>query len=79
MTFQEAIKKEKKWHRKAMLINLFHNSMLLRKKKWTMRESAKKLDISLGAISESIRLAKAILENSELEKMKREDAIRSIR
>lgn len=52
--------------------------MMLRKK-WTMRESAAKLGISLGAISESLKLAKAVTDNHELERLTREEALDRIR
>jgi hypothetical protein len=74
-----SISLEKKWHRKAIMISLYHNKMLLKNPKWTLRKTAKRLDMSIGTISESLKLAKAIMENPEIEKMKRQDALRSIR
>lgn len=79
MTFLEALEKEKKWSNRALLINLFHNQMLLRKKKWSMRKTSKKLMISLGQVSEGIKLANAILANPELEQFTREEVLRKIK
>jgi hypothetical protein len=79
MTYQEALAKERRWNKRVLIINLFHMRMLLRKKKWSLRKTAKKLNISLGQVSESIRLARAILDRPELELMKRNDAMKEIK
>jgi len=79
MTYQEALRKEKRWARRAIIINLCHKSMQLRRKKWSMRLTAKKLSISLGAVSEGIKLANALLDDSSLEFLCREDALKKIR
>ncbi len=53
--------------------------MLLRRKKWSMRLTAKSLDVSIGTVSEAVKLAKAILEDSSLESLSREDALARIK
>jgi len=79
MTYREALEKERRWHKRALTIYLYHNLMLLKKKHWTIRDTAKKLEMSIGMISESIRLATAMIDNPELEKMKRKDALKLIK
>lgn len=79
MTFKEALQKEKKWHRRALIISLYHNKMCLARKKWTLRLTAMKLHISLGFVAESVKLAKAINENNKLENLTRAEALREIR
>lgn len=79
MTYQEALRKEKKWQKRAMIINLFHNSMLLRKKNWTMRKTAKRLEMSVGSISENVTLAIGIINNPRLEELSRANALRALR
>ena len=79
MTFLEALANEKRWHRRALIINLYHKSHVLKKKKWTMRASAKKLNISLGQVSEAVKLAQALIENPSLKSLRRDEALRSIK
>lgn len=75
MTYQDKVTKEKNWHKRAMLITYYHTAMKLRRRRWTMRMTAKKLDISIGMVSESIKLTHAILDNPDLENLKREDVL----
>jgi hypothetical protein len=79
MTYRDALRNTKRWNKRALIINLFHLQMLLRKKKWSQKRTAKKLGISIGQTSEALKLAKAILEMPELEKMRRDEALRSIK
>jgi hypothetical protein len=79
MTYREALTKEKRWSRRAHLINIFHSKMLLKRRKWNMRLTAKYLSISLGQVSEGIRLAKALNDNANIEGMNRDEALKSIR
>lgn len=79
MTFLEALKQEKIWHKRALMINFYHNLMLLKKKNWNMRKTAKRLEISLGMVSESIKLAKAVVDNKEIEMMTRKNALQKIK
>lgn len=79
MTFKEALKKERRWHKRALIINLFHNRRLLKNRKWTMRNTAKRIGISHGAVSEAINLAKLIIDMPDLEKGTRADALKFMR
>lgn len=79
MTYKEALAKEKKWHRRAILINLYHQRMLLKSSKWTLRATAKRLSISLGCVSENIRLANALINEQVIESHSRKEALLLIR
>lgn len=79
MTFQEALKKEKRWQKRAFLVNLYHNLRLLKHRKWTMRATARRLGISLGAVSEAVKLAEAMIDKPEIENMKRDEALKFIK
>lgn len=79
MTYKEALAKEKKWHRRAILINLYHQRMLLKSSKWTLRMTAKRLSISLGCVSENIRLANALINSLNLESLSRKEALKIVR
>lgn len=56
MTYKEAYRLERRWQRKASLISLFHHKMCLKNSKWKMRNTAKYFDISLGKVSEDIKI-----------------------
>ena len=75
MSFFEKLKSEKRWTKKVIMINFYHNAMVL-KRHWNMRLTAKRLGISLGAVSEAIRLSKALLNYSDIENCRtREEAL----
>lgn len=79
------IKEETIWHRRVLSILIYHTSQQLkfenkRGNKWKVEDTARELKMSVGYISESIRLAKAIPKFSgELEKLTREKALEKIR
>lgn len=54
-----AFKDCKTWQDKAMLISLFHTSKCIQHpNSWNMAKTAKHFNISIGMVSENIRLAK---------------------
>jgi hypothetical protein len=79
MTYQEALQKEKIWHKRCVLIGLFHYQKVRHKKKWTMRHTAKRLNISVGQVSENLKLMKAILKDVTLENLTREQALQIVK
>lgn len=79
MTFREALANEKSWQKRALIINLYHIQKSLRNKNWTMRDTAKRLELSLGTISESIKIAKAILEDPSLELLTRSECLMRVK
>lgn len=48
------------WQEKAVLISLYHTAMCMRYKTWTLNDTALHFEVSIGLVSENIRLAKAI-------------------
>lgn len=80
MNLKERLTIERRWNKRAILINFYHNTMLMRNNKWSIRKTAKRLSISLGAASEAIKLSNAILKNGELEMCKtRKEALSKIK
>lgn len=59
MTAKQKYDKAKTWQRKVTLISFYHLYMGLRKQ-WTIRKTAKYFGISVGNVSESLRLAEHI-------------------
>ena len=64
-------KRESIWYRKALLIDIIHNSYAIGNEHWTIKDTAHLLGMSTGLISEDLRLATAVRENVELEKLSR--------
>lgn len=55
MTYKEAYKSTKQWQRKASLISTFHYKMQL-KGRWKIRDTAHYFDVSIGKVSEDIKI-----------------------
>jgi hypothetical protein len=80
----EKIKEEKVWHVKCKLIHDYHKAMKekhvdKRNYKWREFDSACQLGISVGYISESLRLYDAIEKNPLLKSLSREQALKLLR
>lgn len=61
MTFKEKYDKEEAWDKKVIIMALFHNTMLLKHgKRWTICHTARSMEISIGTVSENLRLADAL-------------------
>ena len=56
MTYREKFNTCKSWKCKVQVLNLFHQYMCLRHKRWGMRQTAKYFNVSLGLVSENIEL-----------------------
>ena len=56
MTYRDAYKLAKQWHRKASIISAFHYKHMLLNKKWRIKDTAKYFDVSVGKVSEDIQL-----------------------
>jgi hypothetical protein len=48
----------------------YHLAMTLRNKTWGVRETANYFDVSIGLVSENIKIAGALIENPELKERK---------
>jgi len=63
MTFRKKFHKSSKWHERAAIVEIFHLRQSHIEKKWTMQRTAKYFNVSLGFISESLKLARACYED----------------
>lgn len=69
-------KNAKEWHKKVCIMNLFHNTMLLQCHSWTLSDTAKFFDVSIGLVSENLKLAIQLDERPELMQAKsRQEAL----
>lgn len=57
MTLREKFEKCITWQDKVRYINLYHALMTFRKDKWNIRKTALYFGISIGLVSENLRLA----------------------
>lgn len=64
ITFKDKYSELKTWPEKATLISLYHTAMCMKFKEWTLADTAEHFSVSIGLVSENIRLAKLI--DSEL-------------
>jgi hypothetical protein len=80
MTYQEAYRAEKTWHGKVTVMEIFHLTMTLRVKKWTLAGTADIFGVSIGLVSENLRLAAMIHRDERIMKCKtRKDALKKLR
>jgi hypothetical protein len=79
MTYIEALQKERRWYKRVLIISIFHYKMKMKNRKWSLRHTAKRLQLSVGTISESLLLAKALNEWPQLEELSRENALLQLR
>jgi len=79
MTLKELFKKESIWHKKITFLETYHLMRTLKNPLWTQADTAKTFEISIGLVSEDLKLAKKIRENGELKKLSRNTALKRIR
>ena len=60
MTFLERYQQEETWHGRAMIMEIYHLAMRARSVKWTISKTAAHFGVSIGLVSENLRLAHAI-------------------
>lgn len=68
MTFLERYNQETTWHGKVMIMEIYHLAMSSRFKDWTISKTAKSFGVSIGLVSENLRLAHAIHVNEKFMK-----------
>lgn len=57
MTLKEHYDKAKSWQRKCIVISFYHHGMLIRHKgKWNVRRTSQYFGVSIGKVSEDIKL-----------------------
>jgi len=66
MTFHERYHKEKTWHGKAMIMEIYHLAMTQKIRSWTLTKTAEHFQVSIGLVSENLRLAHALHNNPKL-------------
>lgn len=79
-----AIKNERRWFDKCLLILKYHNLQCSqhgekRNHKWTIKDTAAAIDMSVGSVSENLNLAKAIPRIAGLVFLTREEALKKLR
>lgn len=60
MTFKERYQREETWHGKAMIMEIYHLAMTSRERGWTITKTAQHFQVSIGLVSENLRLANAM-------------------
>lgn len=77
-TFQEKYAECKTWQEKSTLISLYHTLMLVKYSDWIIHDTALHFRVSVGLVSENIRLAKEIDNNNKkiIDAKTREEALK---
>jgi len=57
MTPQDLFKQKKEWQDKVALVSYLHHKMILKDKSWTVKDTAHYFEISIGLVSENLKLA----------------------
>jgi hypothetical protein len=80
LTFKEKYKLCKTWQDKAVIISLYHTIMVFKYPTWTITDTSEHFGVSIGLVSENIKLAKEIDKgNKKLAECKsREDALKHL-
>jgi hypothetical protein len=60
VTFQEKYRQCSRWQDKVTIMNLYHGLALSHYSTWTIRQTASVFDVSIGLVSENLRLASAL-------------------
>lgn len=79
MTFLEKYQSEKTWYNKVTVMELYHMTMCYRWKEWTLSKTAEYFEVSIGLVSENLRLAHTIhIDDAILKCESRQDALRKL-
>jgi len=84
LRLKEEIKSERRWNMKCLAIFTYHTLMCATREnkrtyKWRVEDTASDLQLSIGFISESIKLAKALGTDDKLKFMSRDEALKKLR
>ena len=66
MNFRDRYNSEEVWFSKVIVMEIYHLTMRARIKKWTITNTAKYFNVSIGLVSENLKLAEAIHQNHAL-------------
>ena len=79
MTFPERYQQESTWHGKAMVMEIYHLTMTHHIKGWTIKLTAEHFGVSIGLVSENLKLAHALHINERLVKCEtRQEALKKL-
>jgi hypothetical protein len=79
VTFTEKYYAETTWHGKVLVMEIFHLAMSVRASDWTLRKTAQEFGVSVGLVSENLRLAQLIHRNEKILKCNtRQDALKKL-
>lgn len=83
-SIKQKIRDERRWNLRCDFIFTFHILMEETKSgtrgdRWRVEDTARELNLSVGYISESIKLAKALKKNDKLKYFSRENALNYLR
>lgn len=79
MTFIERYNQCNIWHEKVLVMGLYHLAQCNRNPWWTLIDTAEYFEVSIGLVSENIKLHKAIDNNIKLIQFTREQALKAIK
>lgn len=76
---KKTIKEDKIWHSRARSIEIYHAELMLKRKKWSIRKTAKLLELCPSTVCEDIQLARYLIDDPSLERFKlRKEALKYI-
>ena len=79
VTFHERYQIEPTWHGRAIIMEIYHLAQTIRHKDWTIAKTAKFFEVSVGLVSENLRLANAIHINDKILKCEsRQEALKRL-
>jgi hypothetical protein len=79
MTFKERYQKEDTWHGRAMIMEIYHLAMTTRERRWTITKTAEHFNVSIGLVSENLRLAHAMHTDDKIIKCEsRQEALKKL-
>ena len=80
ITFIERYNNSQNWHEKAIIIEIFHLSRQHNGSRWTITHTANYFGVSIGLVSENLKLADAIHKDERILKCQsRQEALRKIK
>lgn len=66
MTFVERYQIADGWQEKVLVMSIFHSAATQGQKNWTIKQTASVFGVSVGLVSENLRLAEAIDMGSDI-------------
>lgn len=80
MTFKDKYSQCETWQDRVIVMELFHLAACHQSRDWTLTDTAAHFEVSIGLVSENLKLAKEFHENAKLIKCEsRQEALRKIR